>query len=248
MANEKKDFQYSSKVKASLPAKMKPEFDENGDQTIASMLYGTIDKDYLGRLLVEHREKMLPYKEEYRRVCKEKGKAEAKKILRPEMDPRLAKIITIVIDKTLGSGRFSGYTAEWKEEFRAHALLITLQYVHNYNPAKTKASKSNDPYNYIRRCVKMAFFQKWGKLNELSEVVQFVPLDEGILHNCVAFDQYAGTVRREKQLRHWKSTGQAGLVDTSIDDAVDKVEQMDHDLADDNVLPEEMGCGDDRES
>ena len=247
MANEKKDYQYSSKVKASLPTKMKPEFDANGDQTIASMLYGTIDKAYLGGLLVAHREKMLPYVEEYKRVCKEKGKAEAKKIPRPVMDPRLAKIITIIIDKTMGSGRFSGYSADWKEDFRAHALIITMLYVHNYNPDKTKTSKSNDPYNYVKRCVKTAFFQKWGKLNEYSEMVQFVPLDEGILHSCVALDQYAGTVRREKQLRHWKSTGQVGLVDASLDDAVNKIEKLNHDLADDNVLPDEMGVEDDRD-
>ena len=220
MKNEKKDLHYSSKVKASMSVKMQPEFDANGDQTVASMLYGTIDKDYLMRLLVEHREKMLPYN-------------------RPVMDARLAKIISIIIEKTLGSARFSGYTPEWKEEFRAHALLIALQYVHNYDPDKTKnASKSNDPYNYIRRMVKCAFFQKWEKLNERSEMVQFVPLDEGILHSCVAMDQYAGLAKQEKQRRHWKSSSAAGLDTKPIDEAVDEYEKIEAEAADDSIMPE----------
>ncbi len=235
MKNEKKDLHYSSKVKASMSVKMQPEFDANGDQTVASMLYGTIDKDYLMRLLVEHREKMLPYKAE----CKAVGKEAAKKIPRPVMDARLAKIISIIIEKTLGSARFSGYTPEWKEEFRAHALLIALQYVHNYDPDKTKnASKSNDPYNYIRRMVKCAFFQKWEKLNERSEMVQFVPLDEGILHSCVAMDQYAGLAKQEKQRRHWKSSSAAGLDTKPIDEAVDEYEKIEAEAADDSIMPE----------
>ncbi len=227
---------YSSKVKASMPMKMQPEFDENGNQTEASMLYGTIDKAYLTRLLVEHREKMLPYKA----LCKEVGKERAKEIPRPVMDPRLARIIQIVIEKTLGSARFSGYTPEWKEEFRSHALLIALNYIHNYDPSKTKTSNSNDPYNYIRRCVKCAFFQKWEMLNKRSEMVQFVPLDEGILHSCIAFDQYAGMVRREKQRRHWGASANAGLTGDTIDEAVQKVEKMEKAVTDDNVLPDEM--------
>ena len=107
MSQDNKVTHYSSKVKASMPTKMQPEFDENGNQTEASMLYGTIDKAYLTRLLVEHREKMLPYKA----LCKEVGKEKAKEIPRPVMDPRLARIIQIVIEKTLGSARFSGYRA-----------------------------------------------------------------------------------------------------------------------------------------
>ena len=236
MSQDNKVTHYSSKVKANMPTKMQPEFDENGNQTEYSMLYGTIDKDYLTRLLVEHREKMLPYKA----LCKEVGKEKAKEIPRPEMDPRLARIIQIIIEKTLGAARFSGYTPEWKEEFRAHALLLTLQYVHNYDPAKTKTDKSNDPYNYIRRCVKCAFFQKWEMLNKRSEMVQFVPLDEGILHSCIAFDQYAGMVKREKQRRHWGASANAGLTGDTIDAAIQKVEKLDKDAEDDNVLPEEM--------
>lgn len=236
MSQDNKVTHYSSKVKASLQEKMRPEFDENGNQTEISMLYGTIDKDYLTRLLVEHREKMIPYKE----LCREVGKEKAKEIPRPEMDPRLARIIQIIIEKTLGAARFSGYTPEWKEEFRSHALLLTLQYVHNYDPAKTKTAKSNDPYNYIRRCVKCAFFQKWEELNKRSERVQFVPLDEGILHSCIAFDQYAGMVKREKQRRHWGASANAGLGGESIDDAVQKVEKLDRAVEDDNVLPDEM--------
>jgi len=236
MSQDNKVTRYSSKVKASMTNKMRPEFDANGDQTEVSMLYGTIDKDYLTRLLVEHREKMLPYMA----LCKEVGKERAKDIPRPEMDRRLARIIQIIIEKTLGAARFSGYTPEWKEEFRAHALLLTLQYVHNYNPAKTETSKSNDPYNYIRRCVKCAFFQKWEQLNKRSEVVQFVPLDEGILHSCIAFDQYAGMVKREKQRRHWGASANAGLTCSTIDEAVEKVERLDKDVEDDNVLPSDM--------
>ena len=236
MSQDNKVTHYSSKVKASMPTKMQPEFDENGNQTEASMLYGTIDKAYLTRLLVEHREKMLPYKA----LCKEVGKEKAKEIPRPVMDPRLARIIQIVIEKTLGSARFSGYTPEWKEEFRGHALLLALNYIHNYDPSKTKTAKSNDPYNYIRRCVKCAFFQKWEMLNKRSEMVQFVPLDEGILHSCIAFDQYAGMVRREKQRRHWGASANAGLTGDTIDEAIQKVEKMEKAVTDDNVLPDEM--------
>jgi hypothetical protein len=236
MSQDNKVTHYSSKMKASMQTKMQPEFDENGNQTETSMLYGTIDKGYLTKLLVEHREKMLPYKA----LCKELGKERAKDIPRPEMDPRLARIIRIVIEKTLGSPRFSGYTMEWKEEFREHALLLALNYIHNYDPSKTKTAKSNDPYNYIRRCVKSAFFQKWETLNTRSEMVQFVPLDEGILHSCVAFDQYAGMVKREKQRRHWSASANAGLTGDTIEDAVQKVEKLDKAVDDDNVLPEDM--------
>lgn len=236
MSQDNKVTHYSSKMKASMQTKMQPEFDENGNQTETSMLYGTIDKGYLTKLLVEHREKMLPYKA----LCKELGKERAKDIPRPEMDPRLARIIQIVIEKTLGAPRFSGYTMEWKEEFREHALLLALNYIHNYDPSKTKTAKSNDPYNYIRRCVKSAFFQKWETLNTRSEMVQFVPLDEGILHSCVAFDQYAGMVKREKQRRHWSASANAGLTGDTIDDAVQKVEKLDKAVDDDNVLPEDM--------
>jgi len=236
MSQDNKVTHYSSKMKASMQTKMQPEFDENGNQTETSMLYGTIDKGYLTKLLVEHREKMLPYKA----LCKELGKERAKDIPRPEMDPRLARIIQIVIEKTLGSPRFSGYTMEWKEEFREHALLLALNYIHNYDPSKTKTAKSNDPYNYIRRCVKSAFFQKWETLNTRSEMVQFVPLDEGILHSCVAFDQYAGMVKREKQRRHWSASANAGLTGDAIEDAVQKVEKLDKAVDDDNVLPEDM--------
>lgn len=227
---------YSSKVKAKLRTKMQPTFDKNGNQTEFSMLYGTIDKAYLTKLLIEHREKMLPYKA----LCKEVGKEKAKEIPRPVMDARLARIIQIVIEKTLGSARFSDYTAEWKEEFRYHALYLALSYIHNYDPSKTKTAKSNDPYNYIRRCVKCAFFQKWETLSKRSELVQFVPLDEGILHSCIAFDQYAGIVKREKQRRHWGATANAGLTSEPIDDVIQKVEKLDRAVEDDNVLPEDM--------
>jgi len=236
MNQESKVAHYSSKVKANMPTKMKPEFDENGNQTEMSMLYGTIDKAYLTRLLVEHREKMLPYVAK----CKEVGKEKAKEIERPEMDRRLARIIQIIIEKTMGAARFSGYTPEWKEEFRAHALLLILQYVHNYDPVKTSTSKSNDPYNYIRKCVKYAFFQKWEYMNKRSETVQFVPLDEGILHSCIAFDQYAGMVKREKQRRHWGASANAGLSTANIDDTIQKVEKLEKEVDDDNVLPDDM--------
>jgi hypothetical protein len=156
------------------------------------------------------------------------------------MDPRLARIIQIVIEKTLGSARFSGYTPEWKEEFRGHALLLALNYIHNYDPSKTKTAKSNDPYNYIRRCVKCAFFQKWEMLNKRSEMVQFGPLDEGILHSWIAFDQYAGTVKHEKQRRQRGASANAGLTGATIDEAIQKVERLDKAVEDDNVLPEDM--------
>ena len=128
MSQDNKVTHYSSKLKASMPTKMKPEFDENGNQTEHSMLYGTIDKGYLMKLLIEHREKMLPYKA----LCKEVGKEKAKEIPRPEMDPRLARIVQIVIEKTLGSARFSGYTPEWKEEFRGR-IKLSASHVDNYD-------------------------------------------------------------------------------------------------------------------
>ena len=119
-------------------------------------------------------------------------------------------------------------------------MLLALNYIHNYDPSKTKTAKSNDPYNYIRRCVKCAFFQKWEMLNKRSEMVQFVPLDEGILHSCIAFDQYAGMVKREKQRRHWGASANAGLTGETIDEAIQKVEKLDKAVDDDNILPEDM--------
>lgn len=71
-------------------------------------------------------------------------------------------------------------------------------------------------------------------------MVQFVPLDEGILHSCIAFDQYAGMVKREKQRRHWGASANAGLTGATIDEAIQKVEKLDKDVDDDNVLPEDM--------
>jgi hypothetical protein len=256
MGHDLKTPRYSSKVKAGMQTKMAPEFDANGNQTIMSMLYGTIDKQYLGRLLIEHRARMLPYKEECKAVGERikaemagtapksvinaKVKEAVKAIPRPEMDGRLGKIISIIVDKVLGGPRFSGYTAEWKEEYRGLALEHCVRYVHNYNPEKCAKSKSGDPYNYIKKTIRSACFQKWDDLDKRSSHMQMVPLDEGILHSCIALDQYAGTVKNEKRRRHWGMTAEIGLTGESVDTAAKKADRLDEVVNDDSILPDEM--------
>ena len=74
MACSAKEKRYRGK-RTKKVAIMEPEFDENGDQTKASMMYGRIDPAYLTRLIMEHKKVMMPYVEEKKALILDNGLA-----------------------------------------------------------------------------------------------------------------------------------------------------------------------------
>ena len=121
------------------------------------MRNGKIDKEYLGKLLFAWKEV---------------------KAINPDasMPEELAQIMLIIIDKTLGSSSWRGYSDDWKEEFKGRAIEHLLKYGHRY-----KAGKAMDPYNYFATIISNAFIQSWRKCKQYSD--HTVRLNDTVIHN-----------------------------------------------------------------
>jgi hypothetical protein len=130
-------------------------------EKIQTMRNGRIDKEYLTELALNYKFK--------------------KKIDKDYPMPReLADLLLIVVDKTLGSSSWRGYTEDWKEEFRGRALEHLLRYSHNFDLEKCK----NDPYNYFARLTSTAFIQSLAKCKLYAE--RNVLLNEDVLYSANA--------------------------------------------------------------
>lgn len=217
MASSAKEKRYRGPRTKRVPI-MKPEFDANGHQTKASMMYGRIDPAYLTRLIMEYKAEMDPFVAE-RKEMRKIDKAKADAMVPPQMSEHLGLCIDIIIKKTLGLPRWREYTPPWHEEMYAHALMLILRYVHNFDPTKIKT----DPYFYVGSIAWNACNQVWNTLSKQAQRVKFIPLVDGIYHSVTAMDQYAGVLEREEKRKAEKD--KADIVTGNITD-IDMTVQM----------------------
>lgn len=202
---------------------MAPEFDANGNQTLASMMYGRIDSDYLTRLIMEHKANMEVYKAEVKKLPPDRrGEVQL-----PVVSDRLAEAILIIIRKTAGIPRWRKYSEDWKEEMFARAEYLILRYVHNFDPGKlAKNSKNNDPYYYIGMICTRAFQQVWNKMDKVRQKITFCPLNEGIYHSCVSLDHYAGVITEEEARRKAKKSADLANEGRGMDETIEAIEAL----------------------
>lgn len=193
-------------------------FDDKGRQTVASMKYDKIDKDYLTRLLLEHKKDVEMYGKGY-----------------PVSDD-LATAIQVVIKKTAGMMSWRKYTDSWKEEMYARAQFCALKYCHSFDPNKmAENSKNKDPYYYLGQIVSRAFMQQVTDLKKKSKYIKFTSLNENILHTCVNIDEYAGVIEREEKRQKDEINAHLGMDHGNLYDAVDTLEKVDP-YMDDKVI------------
>lgn len=185
-------------------------FDEKGRQTVASMKYDKIDKDYLTRLLLEHKRDVEMFGKGY-----------------PVSDD-LATAIQVVIKKTAGMMSWRKYTDSWKEEMYARAQFCALKYCHSFDPNKmAENSKNKDPYYYLGQIVSRAFMQQVTDLKKKSKYIKFTSLNENILHNCINIDEYAGVIEREEKRQKDEINASLGMEHSDLSEAVDVLEKID---------------------
>jgi hypothetical protein len=185
-------------------------FDEKGRQTVASMKYDKIDKDYLTKLLLEHKRDVELYGKGY-----------------PVSDD-LATAIQVVIKKTAGMMSWRKYTDTWKEEMYARAQFCALKYCHSFDPSKmAENSKNKDPYYYLGQIVTRAFMQQVTDLKKKSKYIKFTSLNENILHTCVNIDEYAGVLEREEQREKDEINGNLAIEHNDLTEAVDILDKVD---------------------
>lgn len=193
-------------------------FDDKGRQTVASMKYDKIDKDYLTRLLLEHKKDVEMYGKGY-----------------PVSDD-LATAIQVVIKKTAGMMSWRKYTDSWKEEMYARAQFCALKYCHSFDPNKmAENSKNKDPYYYLGQIVSRAFMQQVTDLKKKSKYIKFTSLNENILHTCVNIDEYAGVIEREEKRQKDEINAHLGMDHGNLSEAVDALEKVDP-YMDDKVI------------
>ena len=227
MACSAKEKRYRGK-RTKKVAIMEPEFDENGDQTKASMMYGRIDPAYLTRLIMEHKKVMMPYVEEKKALIAAGKKEEAAKLRPPQMGDKLGVVVDIIIKKTMGLPRWREYTPAWHEDMYAHALELILRYCHNFDPVKLQGA---DPYFYIGQIAWNAFNQVWGTLDKQNKRIKFIPLVDGIYHAVTAMDQYAGVLEKaEKEKAEKQKAELANEHISDIDETVDIMKELDESI------------------
>ena len=192
-------------------------FDEKGRQTVASMKYDKIDKDYLTKLLLDHKKDVETYGKGY------------------PVSNDLATAIQIVIKKTAGMMSWRKYTDTWKEEMYARAQFCAIKYCHSFDPEKmAENSKNKDPYYYLGQIVSRAFMQQVTELKKKSKYIKFTSLNENILHECVNIDEYAGVIEREE--KRAREVAKLDKVDPYVDA---KVNELAKKLVDEEGIDEE---------
>jgi hypothetical protein len=222
MASSAKEKKYRGPRQKRVPI-MAPEFDANGHQTKTSMMYGRIDPAYLTRLIMEYKAVMDPFVLERDAVAKV-DKEKAAQMVPPQMSEHLGICIDIIIKKTLGLPRWREYTPSWHEEMYAHALMLILRYIHRFNPSKVKS----DPYFYVGMIAWNACNQVWNILDRQNQRVKFIPLVEGIYHNVISMDQYAGVLEKEeKRKAEKKKADLANESSVTVDDAATMMKEID---------------------
>lgn len=185
-------------------------FDEKGRQTVASMKYDKIDKDYLTKLLLDHKRDVEMFGKGY-----------------PVSDD-LATAIQVVIKKTAGMMSWRKYTDPWKEEMYARAQFCALKYCHSFDPTKmAENSKNKDPYYYLGQIVSRAFMQQVTDLKKKSKYIKYTSLNENILHTCVNIDEYAGVIEREEQRQKDEISGNLAMDHSNVAEAVEALEKVD---------------------
>ena len=190
-------------------------FDNNGNQTVASMKYDKVDPEYLTKLLLEHKRDVQLYGKGY------------------PVSNELATVIRIVILKTQGMKSWRKYSDDWKEEMFARAQFCALKYCHSFDPAKmAEKSKNNDPYYYLGQIVTRAFQQVQKALSVKSKYIKFTSLNENIYHECINIDEYAGVVQKEAEREKAEISANIGLdvQPGEMDKAVDKLNKIDPDI------------------
>lgn len=178
-----------------------PVFDDDHRQTLTSMKYGRVDRDYLTSLIMEHKANVAKYGKGY------------------PVSNELASVIKIVIKKTAGLSMWHQYTPDWKEDMIGRALVQALLYVHNFDPAKlATTSKNNDPYYYIAMIVTRAFMQQVKENKKRASYIKFTSLNENILHTVTSMDQYAGVLNEAEHREKVETIGDIGAT-SNVDEA-----------------------------
>lgn len=191
-------------------------FDSKGRQTLQSMKSDKIDKEYLTKLLLEHKRDVEMYGKGY-----------------PVSDD-LATAIQVVIKKTAGMPSWREYTDPWKEEMYSRAQFCVLKYCHSFDPSKmADNSKNKDPYYYLGQIVTHAFMQQVTDLKKKAKYIKFTSLNENILHTCVNIDEYAGVVENEERRQRDEISGNLAIEHNDVSEAVDVLEKCDPYLDDD---------------
>lgn len=188
---------------------MAPEFDKNNRQTVQSMKYGRIDKEYLTKLVMEHKMNVAKYGKGY------------------PMSDELGQVIMIIIDKTSGYKDWARYTTNWMNDMKSLAMLHCTRYLHNFNLVKMKNGKNSDPYYYIGRIVTNAFKQERDDLRLHTKYVQHASLNENILSTCTSMDQYAGVNTEVENANKEVTMGEIGLGNEQLDVLVDTLDRID---------------------
>ena len=102
--------------------------------------------------------------------------------------------------------------------------MLILRYIHRFNPSKVKS----DPYFYVGMIAWNACNQVWNILDRQNQRVKFIPLVEGIYHNVISMDQYAGVLEKEeKRKAEKKKADLANESSVTVDDAATMMKEID---------------------
>lgn len=85
-----------------------------------------------------------------------------------KMSDEMGDVLLVMIEKTIGSSGWRGYSPDWKEEFRGRAIDHLVRYSHGFNPEKCKNGKG-DAGNYLIKIIVSAFIQSLNKCKAYSE-------------------------------------------------------------------------------
>jgi hypothetical protein len=137
------------------------------EKRISELKNNKIDPGYLGDLLVDY-------------SIRKRIKSDYK------MSNELAEIITVIIEKLIGSSNWRGYTEDWKEEFRGRAIEHCIKYSHNFDADKCAKGK-NDAFNYIAMISTRAFIQSMKKCKAYTE--KNVSLNHDLMYDQANWDE-----------------------------------------------------------
>lgn len=134
---------------------------------------------------------------EFKDVQDKKGNWKRKIKKRGYVPPKLGEMIYTIAKGLSTRGNWRGYT--WKDDFVSQAMLITLKYMHNFNP-----EKSNNAHGYINMICSHAFLQYIQKENKHGKMKQdlydrkdeFVQSSEEEL--AIDYESVANVYKKEK--------------------------------------------------
>lgn len=101
----------------------------------------------------------------FKRVQDKKGNWKTKIKRRGEVSERLGHMIKTIAEGLATKGNWRGYT--WKADMISYAIMITLRYVHNFNP-----NEYENAHGYVNMICSNAFLQYVQKEKKHSYIKQ----------------------------------------------------------------------------